>query len=111
MGLTQRRGHRNGRLYQHDFSQDLAEIQNVNREWQDFSGQVANFDDTLNNQQLVQDPSTGTLYEAPYSSYEQNGPRGLRLLPAGRLFRPTWAAAQPGRTPVMPNQLGLSQRH
>ena len=61
---------------QHDFSQDLAEIQNVNREWQDFSGQVANFDDTLNNQQLVQDPSTGTLYEAPYSSYEQNGPRG-----------------------------------
>ncbi len=60
---------------QHDFSQDLGEIQAVNRQWQDFSGQVANFDDTLNNQQLVQDPSTGKLYEAPYSSYRV-GPSG-----------------------------------
>ena len=58
---------------QHNFSQDLQEIQAVNRQWQDFSGQVANFDDTLNNQQLVQDPTTGKFYEAPYSSYITDG--------------------------------------
>jgi hypothetical protein len=60
---------------EHDFAQDLEEIQAVNRQWQDFSGQVADFDDTLNDQQLVQDPSTGQLYEAPYSSYG-DGPQG-----------------------------------
>jgi hypothetical protein len=46
---------------EHDFAQDLEQIQAVNRQWQDFSGQVADFDDTLNDQQLVQDPSTGQL--------------------------------------------------
>ena len=61
---------------QHNFSQDLQEIQAVNRQWQDFSGQVANFDDTLNNQQLVQDPTTGKFYEAPYSSYIVDGQDG-----------------------------------
>ena len=61
---------------QHNFSQDLKEIQAVNRQWQDFSGQIANFDDTLNNQQLVQDPTTGKFYEAPYSSYITDGPGG-----------------------------------
>ncbi|HTW06636.1 MAG TPA: hypothetical protein VME46_03950 [Acidimicrobiales bacterium] len=60
---------------QHDFTQDLQDIQEVNREWQDFSGQVADFDDTLNDQQLVQDPNTGKFYEAPYSSW-QDGPQG-----------------------------------
>ena len=73
---------------QHDFTQDLQEIQAVNRQWQDFSGQVADFDDTLNNQQLVQDPSTGTLYEAPYSSYS-NGPQGPGYYgPNGQLLNP-----------------------
>ena len=61
---------------QHNFSQDLANLQQVNQQWQDFSGQVAGFDDTLNNQQLVKDPSTGLEYEAPYSAYDENGPRG-----------------------------------
>ena len=61
---------------QHNFSQDLATLQHVNQQWQDFSGQVADFDDTLNNQQLVKDPSTGVYYEAPYAAYDQNGPRG-----------------------------------
>ena len=60
---------------QHDFRQDITDIQEVNRQWQDFSGQVADFDDTLNNQQLVQDPGTGKLYEAPYSAY-RDGPQG-----------------------------------
>ena len=74
---------------QHDFSQDLQEIQNVNRQWQDFSGQVADFDDTLNNQQLVQDPSTGQLYEAPYSSYVVDGPDGPGYyLPNGQRLNP-----------------------
>lgn len=70
---------------QHNFTQDLEEIQAVNREWQDFSGQVANFDDTLNNQQLVQDPTTGQYYEAPYSSYAADGPDGPGYyLPSGQ---------------------------
>ncbi len=70
---------------QHDFTQDLEEIQAVNRQWQDFSGQVANFDDTLNNQQLVQDPSTGQFYEAPYSSYIVDGQDGAGYyLPNGQ---------------------------
>jgi len=74
---------------QHDFTQDLQEIQNVNRQWQDFSGQVADFDDTLNNQQLVQDPSTGQLYEAPYSSYVVDGPNGPGYyLPNGQRLNP-----------------------
>ncbi len=60
---------------QHDFTQDLQQLQQINRQWQNFSNQVANFDDTLNNQQLVQDPSTGKLYEAPYAAYG-DGPRG-----------------------------------
>ena len=41
---------------------------------QNFSGQVESFDDVLNEQQLVEDPTTGTYYEAPYSSYETDGP-------------------------------------
>ena len=61
---------------QHNFSQDLANLQQVNQQWQDFSGQVADFDDTLNNQQLVQDPNTGHYYEAPYEAWDPNGPRG-----------------------------------
>ena len=74
---------------QHDFKQDLQEIQAVNRQWQDFNGQVANFDDTLNNQQLVQDPSSGALYEAPYSSYLPNGPQGPGYyLPDGQKLNP-----------------------
>jgi len=74
---------------QHDFSQDIEEIQAVNRQWQDFSGQVADFDDTLNNQQLVQDPSTGQLYEAPYSSYLPSGPQGPGYyLPNGQELTP-----------------------
>lgn len=77
---------------QHDFTQDLQEIQTVNRQWQDFSGQVADFDDTLNNQQLVQDPSTGKLYEAPYSSYG-DGPQGPGYYgPNGQLLNPVQRA-------------------
>jgi hypothetical protein len=61
---------------QHSFTQDLQEIQRLNQQWQSFSNQVANFDDVLNNQQLTQDPTTGTYYYAPYDSYEADGPNG-----------------------------------
>jgi hypothetical protein len=61
---------------QHNFSQDLANLAHVNEQWQDFSGQVADFDDTLNNQQLTQDPATGFYYEAPYAAYDINGSNG-----------------------------------
>ena len=55
---------------QHSFVQDLADIQRLNQQWQAESAQEANFDDIINGQQLVEDPSTGQLYEAPYSSYD-----------------------------------------
>jgi hypothetical protein len=61
---------------QHNFNQDLANLAQVNQQWQDFSGQVADFDDTLNNQQLTQDPATGFYYEAPYTAYDVNGANG-----------------------------------
>jgi hypothetical protein len=61
---------------QHNFTQDLQQLQQINQQWQNFSGQVENFDDVLNSQQLVQDPSTGSYYEAPYSSYQSDGPDG-----------------------------------
>jgi hypothetical protein len=61
---------------QHSFTQDLQEIQRLNQQWQSVSNQVANFDDVLNNQQLTQDPTTGTYYYAPYDSYEADGPNG-----------------------------------
>ena len=73
---------------QHNFTQDLQQLQQVNQQFQDFSGQVANFDDTLNSQQLVQDPATGTYYEAPYSSYQVNGPDGPGYYNGNTLLNP-----------------------
>jgi hypothetical protein len=61
---------------QHDFTQDLQQLQQVMHQFQNFSGQVEDFDDVLNNQQLVQDPSNGKLYEAPYAAYTDDGPGG-----------------------------------
>lgn len=72
----------NGALFQmvgaieHNFTQDLQTMQRLNQQWQNFSNQVANFDDILNNQQLTQDPTTGIYYYAPYDSYEVGGPAG-----------------------------------
>ena len=74
---------------QHNFSQDLANLQQLNRQWQDFSGQVADFDDTLNSQQLVQDHNTGIYYEAPYEVWDPNNPRGPGYyLPNGDQLNP-----------------------
>jgi hypothetical protein len=72
---------------QHNFSGDLQQIAQVNRQWQEFSGQVSNFDDVLNSQQLVQDPTDGRLYEAPYSSWDPDGQNGPGYyLPSGQLL-------------------------
>jgi len=74
---------------QHSFVQDLQEIQRLNQQWQAESAQEANFDDVINGQELVQDPSTGGYYEAPYSSYDPNGPDGPGYyLPNGQLLNP-----------------------
>jgi hypothetical protein len=70
-GLIQMAG-----FIQHNFTQDLEQLAALNREWQQFSGQVEDFDDVLNEQQLVRDPATGVYYEAPYSSYDPDGPDG-----------------------------------
>ena len=61
---------------QNSFVQDLQTINQLNQQWQSFSNQVANFDDTLNNQQLTQDPTSGIYYDAPYDSYETEGANG-----------------------------------
>jgi hypothetical protein len=61
---------------QHSFVQDLQDIQRLNQQWQAESAQEANFDDIINGQQLVEDPSTGQVYEAPYSSYDSGGADG-----------------------------------
>jgi hypothetical protein len=61
---------------QHGFTQDLQTINSLNQQWQNFSNQVANFDDILNNQHLTQDPTTGIYYDAPYDSYDVAGSSG-----------------------------------
>jgi hypothetical protein len=74
---------------QHSFVQDLQDIQRLNQQWQAESAQEANFDDIINGQQLVQDPSTGAYYEAPYASYEPNGSNGPGYyLPNGQSLNP-----------------------
>jgi hypothetical protein len=74
---------------QHSFVQDLQEIERLNQQWQSESAQEANFDDIINGQQLVQDPSTGAYYEAPYSSYSPDGPDGAGYyLPNGQSLNP-----------------------
>ncbi len=74
---------------QHSFVQDLADIQRLNQQWQAESAQEANFDDIINGQQLVQDPSTGQLYEAPYSSYDSSGADGPGYYgPTGQVLDP-----------------------
>lgn len=60
---------------QHNFTQDLQAIQQAQDQQAEFSQQVAGFDQALNGTDLVEDPSTGIQYEAPYSAY-QNGPNG-----------------------------------
>ena len=81
---------------QHNFTQDLETINQLNQQWQSFSNQVANFDDTLNNQQLTQDPRTGIFYDAPYDSYDAGGANGPG---SGRMATKS-ASTRPAKRPV-----------
>jgi hypothetical protein len=61
---------------QHDFTQDLQQWENINQQWQQENRNFQGFDDALTGVDLVHDPSTGGNFEAPYNSYEPNGPDG-----------------------------------
>lgn len=61
---------------QHNFTQDLEEFAHLSQQWQDFDQQEQGFDDALNGVDIVTDPATGRSYEAPYSSYDPDGPDG-----------------------------------
>jgi hypothetical protein len=61
---------------QHAFTQDLHAIQQAQQQLAGFAQQVAGFDQALNGTDLVQDPTTGIQYEAPYSAYDPAGPDG-----------------------------------
>jgi hypothetical protein len=61
---------------QHNFTQDLQAIQQAQQQQAGFAQQVAGFDKALNGTDLVEDPSTGIQYEAPYSDYQNDGPNG-----------------------------------
>ena len=61
---------------QHDFTQDLRQWEHVSRQWQAFDQQVQGFDYALNGVDLVNDPTTGATFEAPYSAYNPTGPNG-----------------------------------
>ncbi len=61
---------------QHGFGQDLRAIQQAQQQLAGFSKQVAGFDQALNGTDVVQDPTTGIQYEAPYSAYNRTGPNG-----------------------------------
>jgi hypothetical protein len=73
---------------QHNFTPDRQENQQINQQEQNFAGQVENFDDVLNSQQLVQDPTEGQYYKAPYDSHDQNGPNGPGYYLNGHLLNP-----------------------
>ena len=61
---------------EHNFTQDLAAIQQQQEQLAGFSQQVAGFDQALNSTDLVEDPATGQEFEAPYTAYNQSGPDG-----------------------------------
>lgn len=61
---------------QHDFSQDIQEWANLQRQWLRFDRQVEGFDYALNNMDLTHDPVTGQNFDTPYQNWDQNGTAG-----------------------------------
>ena len=61
---------------QHNFTQDIQEWANLQRQWLRFDQQVQGFDYALNNMDLTHDPVTGHNFDTPYQNWEQNGPAG-----------------------------------
>ncbi len=73
---------------EHDFTQDLAAIQQQQEQLAGFSQQVGGFDQALTSTDLVEDPATGQEFEAPYTAYSQSGPDG-----------PSYYTGSPGTRP------------
>lgn len=61
---------------QHDFTQDIQEWANLQRQWLRFDQQVQGFDYALNNMDLTHDPITGQNFDTPYQNWDQNGSAG-----------------------------------
>jgi hypothetical protein len=61
---------------QHDFTQDERSILHTQQQLAGFAQQVGGFDQAIDGTDIVQDPSTGAQYEAPYSSFNRSGPQG-----------------------------------
>ncbi len=61
---------------QHSIAQDLQQYEQLSRQWQAFGQQVQGFDYALTGVDLVNDPTTGATFEAPYNTYNPSGPEG-----------------------------------
>jgi hypothetical protein len=61
---------------QHSFAPDQQAIDRANQQLQQSAQTEQQVDNVINGVQEVQDPSTGTIYRAPYDSYAQHGPDG-----------------------------------
>jgi hypothetical protein len=61
---------------QHSITQDLQQYEQLSRQWQAFGQQVQGFDYALTGVDLVNDPTTGATFEAPYNTYNPSGPDG-----------------------------------
>lgn len=61
---------------QHNDAQDQAQWAHLTQQMEQNDQQTQQFDNVLRGVQDVQDPATGTVYEAPYDSYDLNGPDG-----------------------------------
>lgn len=60
----------------HSLTLDEQQWQHLQQQWQQFSEGEQKFDDIINGVDEVRDPSTGTVYAAPYDTYNQSGPDG-----------------------------------
>jgi hypothetical protein len=61
---------------QHNFTEDLQQWEQLDQQWQSFGEQEQSFDNIINGVDLVEDPSTGQVFEAPYDAYSTSGPDG-----------------------------------
>lgn len=61
---------------QHNDAQDQAQWAHLTQRIEQNDQQTQQFDNVLRNVQDVEDPATGTVYEAPYDAYNPDGPEG-----------------------------------
>jgi hypothetical protein len=61
---------------QHNFTQDIQEWANLQRQWLRFDQQVQGFDYALNNMDMTHDPVTGQNFDTPYQNWDPNGSAG-----------------------------------